>query len=95
MKIQIAGAALTAIFFVTVAYLLTNMNLGIPNIAVIQVPRLVEVFGVGIYAINSAISEMLWHYRGIDIVVQAMFLFVAALAASVLFHEPTGKGEHE
>jgi hypothetical protein len=38
---------------------------------------------------------MLWHYRGIDIVVQAMFLFAAALATSVLFHEPTGKGESE
>jgi multisubunit Na+/H+ antiporter MnhB subunit len=95
VKIKIAGAALTGIFFVMVAYLLSNMNLGIPNLAVSLVPRLVEVFGVGIYAINSALSEVLWRYRGIDIVVQAMFLFVAALAVSVLFYEPTGKGEHE
>jgi multisubunit Na+/H+ antiporter MnhB subunit len=95
MKIQVAGAVLTGIFFIVVAYLLSNMNLGIPNIAVAGIPRLVDVFGTGIYAINSAISQMLWHYRGIDIVVQAMFLFAAALATSVLFHEPTGKGESE
>lgn len=95
MKIQVAGAVLTGIFFVVAAYLLSNMNLGIPNIPIAQIPRLVDVFGTGMYAINSAISQMLWHYRGIDIVIQAMFLFVAALAASVLFHEPTGKGETE
>jgi len=95
MKIQVAGAVLTGIFFIVVAYLLSNMNLGIPNIAVAGIPRLVDVFGTGIFVINSAISQMLWHYRGFDIVVQAMFLFAAALATSVLFHEPTGKGEAE
>lgn len=95
MKIQIAGAVLTGIFFIAVAYLLSNMNLGIPSIAVGLVPRLVDVLGTSIYALNAAISQMLWHYRGIDIMVQAVFLFAAALAASVLFHEPTGRGEAE
>ena len=99
MKIRIAGAVLTGIFFIAAAYLLSNLNLGIPAISLDPPPpvldRLVDVLSGGVYAINSAISQMLWHYRGIDIVIQGMFLFAAAVAASVLFHEPTGKGEAE
>ena len=101
MKIEIAGAVLTGIFFIMVAYLLSNFSLGIPTIRLDSVPsppilaRLVDLLGGGIYALSSAISQMLWHYRGIDITIQAMFLFVAALASSVLFHEPAGKGEAE
>jgi hypothetical protein len=99
MKVEITGAVLTGIFFIVAAYLLSNFYLGIPTIQLDSVPpppifaRLVDVFSGGIYVLGSAVSQMLWRYRGIDIAIQAMFLFVAALASSVLFHEPTGKGE--
>jgi len=99
MKIQVAGAALTGIFFIVVAYLLSNLNLGIPSVVVnaetVLGSRLVPLLDEFLRTINSHLSELLWHYRGIDILVQAVFLFVAALATSVLFHEPTGKGEAE
>jgi len=99
VKIRIAGAVLTGIFFVVVAFLLSNLDVGIPSIVVesgtLLNSRLVSIFGEGLRTIYSALSEMLWHYRGIDLLIQGVFLFVAALATSVLFHEPTPKGEAE
>ena len=52
-----------------------------------------------VYDMIHALGDMLWHYRGIDMVLQGVFLFVAALAASVFFHEavqePTESKEKE
>jgi hypothetical protein len=46
-----------------------------------------------IITVIQSLSNMLWHFRGIDLVLQGVFLFVAALAASVFFQEVDMKEE--
>jgi len=88
MKIRIIGSVLTALFFILVAYLLVGLDSGIAFGTVTPPSRLTDLTA-GIYAL----SEMLWRYRGIDMVIQAAFLFSAALASSVFFRE--GRAETE
>lgn len=88
MKIRIIGAVLSALFLVIVGYQLFNIDVGI-GITVTTANRLIDPITAGVQAFIWGLSQMLWQYRGIDMVIQAAFLFVAALAASVFFHEET------
>jgi hypothetical protein len=89
MKIRILGCVLSFLFLVIVAYLLYFIDVGI-GITVTEPSRLISL-GSEVVTIIFALSNMLWTYRGIDMIVQAVFLIVTALAASVFFAESSGR----
>lgn len=94
MRIKIVGLILTLLFGVIVAYLISMGSGLFLNPAVVTDPALYAARFVQpeiIYEMIQRLGDMLWHYRGIDMVLQAVFLFVAALAASVFFHEVKGE----
>ncbi|MFX1562340.1 MAG: hypothetical protein ACFFDP_03420 [Promethearchaeota archaeon] len=86
MKIKIIGAVLTALLLVVVGYLLYAVFTD-SAISVAEPTRLIDYLTAGIGGLISGLSNMLWGQRGIDMIVQAAFIFVAALAASVFFYE--------
>ena len=94
MKIKIAGAVLTGLFFVAVAYLLFNIDAGLAIGAIPDPGRLLDPIS-NVSTFLFGLSGMLWQNRGIDMIIQAVFLIVAALAATVFFAEPTGRREKE
>jgi hypothetical protein len=86
MRIRVVGAVLSGLFLIFVAYLITLGFAGVGiGFTVTNPVRLVSPEFV--YTVIYALSEMLWQFRGIDMVLQGVFLFSAALAASVFFHE--------
>lgn len=86
MKIRVAGFVLSGLFLVFVAYFLsmgfTNVGIGY---TVTNPVRLVSPDFIT--TLITALSEMLWHYRGINMVMIGLFLFVSGVATSVFFHE--------
>ncbi|MFX1562123.1 MAG: hypothetical protein ACFFDP_02320 [Promethearchaeota archaeon] len=86
MKIRIIGAVLTALLLVVIGYLVYTA-FSDSLIIVTEPARLIDLAAAGISGLISGLSNMLWGQRGIDMVVQAAFIFVAALAASVFFYE--------
>jgi len=92
MKIRIIGSVLTALFFILIAYILANIDAGVAFGTVTPPSRLIDLT-TGLIPLIYGLSEMLWHSRAIDMIVQAAFLFSAALASSVFFREGRAKGE--
>jgi energy-converting hydrogenase Eha subunit F len=86
MRIKALGFLFTLAFGLIFAYLIVMGMAGVAFIppAPITLNRFVSPEIV--YDMIHALGDMLWHYRGIDMVLQGAFLFVAALAASVFFH---------
>ncbi len=93
MKIRIIGCVLSFLFLVIVAYLLFFIDVGI-GITVTEPSRLVSL-GSDVATIIFTLSNMLWTYRGIDMLIQAVFLLVAALASSVFFAKTPRRLEKE
>ena len=99
MRIKALGFLFTLVLGLIFAYLIVMGMSGVTLIppAPIALNRFVSPDFV--YDMIHALGDMLWHYRGIDMVLQGVFLFVAALAASVFFHEaapePTETKEKE
>jgi RsiW-degrading membrane proteinase PrsW (M82 family) len=88
MKIKIIGAVLTALLLVVVGYLIYTAFTGYTLVATTEIQaRLIDLYTAGIGGLISGLSNMLWGQRGIDMIVQAAFIFVAVLAASVFFYE--------
>jgi hypothetical protein len=86
MKIKIIGAVLTALLLIVIGYLV-YAAFSDSLISVTAPARLIDLATAGISGLIHGISNMLWGQRGIDMVIQATFIFVAALAASVFFYE--------
>ena len=82
MKIKIIGAVLTAIFLIVVAFLLIQIDVGI-GVTVPDPGRLLDPSNLESFI--NGLSNAIWNARGIDVILQAIFLFVAAIAASVFF----------
>jgi hypothetical protein len=99
MKTKIPGAILTALLFIVIGYFVIGLDQGIPFNLENQLSnaypayyatlmsRLVDYASGNLVNLFTALSQMLWGYRGIDMVVQGVFLFSAALASSVFFRE--------
>ncbi|MFW9830725.1 MAG: hypothetical protein ACFFD8_03025 [Candidatus Thorarchaeota archaeon] len=97
MRIKVVGFILTLLFGLTIGYVIITaagvfLDPAVVVDAAIYAMRFVQPAVV--YEMVHSLSDMLWHYRGIDMVLQGVFLFVAALAASVFFHE-TGQQPSE
>ena len=88
MRIRITGLilciVLAVIMVVFVSLGFEGWLLALPDPATV-VTRFVTP--ESIITVIQTLSNMLWHFRGIDLVLQGVFLFVAALAASVFFHD--------
>jgi hypothetical protein len=88
MRIKITGLVLCIILAVIMVVFVSlgfeGWILGTPNPATV-VTRF--VLPENIITVIQSLSNMIWHFRGIDLVLQGVFLFVAALAASVFFHD--------
>ncbi|MFW9985825.1 MAG: hypothetical protein ACFFDJ_04640 [Candidatus Odinarchaeota archaeon] len=87
MRIKVAGFILTLFFGIIMAYVI---SMGLPSVVLVPpapIPLNRFVQPDIVYEMIHRLGDMLWHYRGIDMVLQAVFLFVAALAASAFFHE--------
>ena len=90
MKIKISGAILTALLFLIIGYYVIGIDAGVafyPAYYLSVMSRLVDYTSGGLTSLFTALSQMLWGYRGIDMVVQGVFLFAAALSSSVFFRE--------
>ncbi|MFX1474167.1 MAG: hypothetical protein ACFFCO_01650 [Promethearchaeota archaeon] len=88
MKTKILGAILTALIFIIIGYYVIGIDAGVafsPAYYISTLSRLVDY--TTLTALFTALSRMLWGYRGIDMVVQGVFLFAAALSSSVFFRE--------
>ena len=86
MRIKALGFILTLLFGLLFAYLIV---MGMGEVVFIPPDPIVLTRYVSpdfVYDMIHALGEMLWQYRGIDMVLQGVFLLVAALAASVFFH---------
>lgn len=86
MRIKAVGFILTLLFGLLFAYLIVMGMAGVAYIPPDPIPLTRFVSPEDVYAMIHALGEMLWQYRGIDMVLQGVFLFVAALAASIFFH---------
>jgi hypothetical protein len=103
MKIKAAGCILTILFGVIIAYVIgMAAPLYLDPSMVVDPATWVTRFVASpdnIYTMIQALGEMLWHYRGIDMVLLGVFLFAAALASSAFFYEvmkePTEAKEKE
>jgi hypothetical protein len=87
MRIKVIGFILTLLFGIIMAYLI---SMGLPGVVLVPpVPITLTRFVQPdvVYEMIHRLGDMLWHYRGIDMVLQGVFLFAAALAASAFFHE--------
>jgi hypothetical protein len=93
MKIKAAGCILTILFGVIVAYVIgIAAPLYLDPAVVVDPATWVARFVASpdnIYVMIQTLGEMLWHYRGIDMVLLGVFLFAAALASSAFFYEVT------
>ncbi len=99
MKTKIPGAILTALLFIIIGYFVLGLDEGVaftlsnllstnyPAYYTTVMSRLVNIATGNIAYLFTALSQMLWGYRGIDMVVQGVFLFSAALSSSVFFRE--------
>ena len=87
MKIKVVGLFLTIVLAVLMVVFVSfgfgDWLLASPNPATV-VTRF--ILPENIIVLIQSLSNMIWHYRGIDMVLQGVFLFVAALAASVFFY---------
>ena len=95
MRIRITGLVLciilALIMVVFVSFGFAGLSpLGIPDPATVATRFVIPD---SIITMIQSLSNMLWHFRGIDLVLQGVFLFVAALAASVFFHGADTKEE--
>lgn len=86
MRIKAVGFILTLLFGLIFAYLIVMGMAGVVMIPPDPVPLTRFVSPENVYDMIHALGDILWHYRGIDMVLQGVFLMVAALAASVFFH---------
>lgn len=90
MRIKIIGFILTFLFGAAIGFVIIAgagffLDPSIVTDASLFAMRFIQPDNV--YQMIHSLGDMLWHYRGIDMVIQGVFLFVAALAASVFFHE--------
>ncbi|MFX1319125.1 MAG: hypothetical protein ACFE9D_01755 [Promethearchaeota archaeon] len=97
MRIKVAGCILTFLFGVIAAWVIV-MAAGfylVPSVVVnpaLWLSRFVEAIQplqVDVYTMIQYLGNMLWHYRGIDMVLLSVFLLAAALASSAFFYEVT------
>ncbi|MFX1299812.1 MAG: hypothetical protein ACFFAL_01670 [Promethearchaeota archaeon] len=97
MRIKAVGFILTLLFGLLFAYLIVMGMAGVALIPPDPIPLTRFVSPEDVYDMIHALGEMLWQYRGIDMVLQGVFLLVAALAASVFFHvaDPKSKDPME
>ncbi len=86
MRIKAVGFILTLLFGLLFVYLIVMGMAGVALIPPDPIPLARFVSPEVVYDMIHSLGEILWHYRGIDMVLQGVFLFVAALAASVFFH---------
>jgi hypothetical protein len=90
MRIKIVGFILTLLFGVIVAYVI-GMAASVyldPSVVVDPAAWVTRFIASpdDIYAMIQSLGNMLWHYRGIDMVLLGLFLFAAALASSMFFY---------
>lgn len=86
MRIKVIGFLLTLLLGLVFAYMIV-MGLGeVVMIPPDPIPLTRFVSPDIVYDMIHALGNVLWQYRGIDMVLQGIFLLVAALAASVFFH---------
>ncbi len=93
MRIKIIGCTLTLIFGIITAWVIA-MAAGLyldPSVVIDPTAWATRFLSSpdNVYAMIQALSEILWHYRGIDMVLLGVFLFAAALASSAFFYEVT------
>ena len=88
MRIRITGLLLCIVLAVIMVVFISlgfeGWMLSSPNPATVAT-RFISPESIII--VIQSLSNMLWHFRGIDLVLQGVFLFVAALAASVFFQD--------
>jgi multisubunit Na+/H+ antiporter MnhB subunit len=94
---RIIGAALAAILFIAiVALVLTAISpfqlinpSWVPSIDLTQIP-------VNDYSLaGTNVALLIWSYRGIDVMMQALLLMAAAIGAAALFRIERGKEEEK
>lgn len=103
MKIKAAGCILTILFGIIVAWVIgMAAPLYLDPSIVVDPASWVARFAASpdnIYTVIQALGNMLWHYRGLDMVLLGVFLLAAALASSAFFYEvkkePTETKEKE
>lgn len=86
MRIKALGFILTLLFGLLFAYLIVMGMAEVMFIPPDPIPLTRFISPEFVYDMIHALGEILWQYRGIDMVLQGVFLLVAALAASVFFH---------
>ncbi|MFX1508819.1 MAG: hypothetical protein ACFFBR_00800 [Promethearchaeota archaeon] len=95
MRIKVVGFILTVMFGVVVAYVIgMAFNFYLDPGVVIDPATWAMRFVTSpdnVYAMIQTLSNMLWHYRGLDMVLLGVFLLAAALASSAFFYEITKK----
>ena len=88
MKIRITGLVLCIVLAIIFVVFVTFGFEGWLLTSPVVTPDTIRfITPESIITVIQNLSEMIWHFRGIDLVLQGVFLFVAALAASVFFHD--------
>jgi len=93
MRIKVVGFILTLLFGIIAAYVIT-MAAGLyldPSVVVDPAAWATRFIASvdDVYAMIQSLGNMLWHYRGIDMVLLGVFLLAAALASSAFFYVAT------
>ncbi len=95
MRIKVVGFILTLMFGIVAAYIIGmayNIYLD-PSVLVDPAAWAMRFVASpdNVYAMIQSLGNMLWHYRGLDMVLLGVFLLAAALASSAFFYEITKK----
>ncbi len=93
MRIKVVGCTLTVLFGIIAAWVIA-MAAGLyldPSVVVDPAVWAMRFIASpdNVYVMIQALGEMLWHYRGLDMVLLGVFLLAAALASSAFFYEIT------
>ena len=93
---RIIGVALAALVFIgIIVFVFPSMSQLLLNTTVTnQITRSGTFTSIGNFtAAGENPSVTLWNYRGIDVMLQGLFLVVAAIGAATLFRLEKGKKE--
>jgi hypothetical protein len=94
MRIKVIGFILTLMFGVVAAYVIAMAASLYLDPSLLDPAAFATRFFAtpeDMYAMIQSLGNMLWHYRGLDMVLLGVFLFAAALASSAFFYEVTKK----
>lgn len=92
MRIKVIGFILTLMFGVVATYVIAMAASFYLDPSLLDPAAIATRFFAtpeDMYAMIQSLSNMLWHYRGLDMVLLGVFLFAAALASSAFFYEVT------